>query len=376
MRTKLTLSIFVYLLSSLCITISAKDLNPSYCNSIPVQPNGWNETEAKATLTEIPKDCQKIWCGFALDGTWSSWCEVPITFTPGDITVTTPRIIPSGTNWNPSVDAWPGGAASYKKPGFVAFCLRSPTNTDPKNPDCTAMIAPSNYDCHDSVCILKIACGNWALSDFRSNSTSLISKVIASSCSGGSDLNFYTQIGGEFEFTLDSPSGGAGYSWYWIKKYYKHVVDSVSFTYKTYTNRDGSGGKLNCKFKANTNGDDTLTFEYKRSLMSGDPINRVTVTILSGNISSINETNTEHSIINLFPNPATPSETITIKGEYASDAKVSIISAGGSIVGIVTPTIGADAMAVSLSELNLQSGIYFIRIESGEKVYSGKLCVK
>ncbi len=82
-----------------------------------------------------------------------------------------------------------------------------------------------------------------------------------------------------------------------------------------------------------------------------------------------------HSIT-ISPNPATPSETITIKGEYASDAKVSITSVGGAMVGSVTPSVGADAMTVSLSELNLQAGIYFIRIDSGEKVYSAKLCVK
>jgi hypothetical protein len=81
-------------------------------------------------------------------------------------------------------------------------------------------------------------------------------------------------------------------------------------------------------------------------------------------------------IITISPNPATPSETITIKGEYASDAKVSITSVGGQTVGGVIPSVGTDAMTVSLSGLNLQAGIYFIRIESREKVFSGKLCVK
>jgi hypothetical protein len=80
--------------------------------------------------------------------------------------------------------------------------------------------------------------------------------------------------------------------------------------------------------------------------------------------------------ISISPNPATPSETITIKGEYASDAKVSITSVGGAMVGSVTPSVGADAMTMSLLGLNLQAGIYFVRIESGEKVFSGKLCVK
>jgi hypothetical protein len=82
------------------------------------------------------------------------------------------------------------------------------------------------------------------------------------------------------------------------------------------------------------------------------------------------------NIITISPNPATSSETITIKGEYASYAKVSITSVSGAMVGSVTPTVGTDAMTVSLSGLNLEAGIYFIRIDSGEKVFSGKLCVK
>jgi hypothetical protein len=92
------------------------------------------------------------------------------------------------------------------------------------------------------------------------------------------------------------------------------------------------------------------------------------------NPNSISNINTNS--ITISPNPATSDETITIKGEYASDAKVSIASVSGQTVGSVIPSVGTDAMTVSLSELNLQAGIYFIRIESGEKVFSGKLCVK
>ena len=91
-------------------------------------------------------------------------------------------------------------------------------------------------------------------------------------------------------------------------------------------------------------------------------------------ITSTSDINT-HSIT-ILPNPATSYETITIKGEYASNAKVSITSPSGSTVGSVIPSVGADAMAVSLSGLNLQAGIYFVRIDSGEKVYVSKLCVK
>ena len=117
-------------------------------------------------------------------------------------------------------------------------------------------------------------------------------------------------------------------------------------------------------------------FEIKVPYTNNDSILKINdVTYKTKSITAINSIeNVTKAIIS--PNPATPSETITIKGEYASDAKVSITSVGGALIGSVIPSVGADAMTVSLSGLNLQAGIYFVRIDSGEKVYVGKLCVK
>jgi Secretion system C-terminal sorting domain len=117
-------------------------------------------------------------------------------------------------------------------------------------------------------------------------------------------------------------------------------------------------------------------FEIKVPISYGNKILKFNNTIYKINSSSAIVSIEENERTIISPNPATPSETITIKGEYASDAKVSITSVGGTIVGSVTPSVGTDAMTMSLSGLNLQAGIYFLRIESGEKVFSGKLCVK
>ncbi len=117
-------------------------------------------------------------------------------------------------------------------------------------------------------------------------------------------------------------------------------------------------------------------FEIKVPFSYVDNILKFNNTIYKIKSSSAIDSIKENERTIISPNPATPSETITIRGEYASDAKVSITSVSGAIVGSLIPTVGADAMAVSLSGLNIQAGIYFVRIDSGEKVYSAKLCVK
>jgi hypothetical protein len=121
----------------------SRDVNPSYCNGIT--GSTWDEASAKATFKKIPTNCNKAWSAYALDGTWSNWSEVAFTFTPGDSVITTSRVVPTGPYWKPSSTVWPGGAASVTKPGFVALCLWSPTNTDTKNQDCTVQVSPSHY---------------------------------------------------------------------------------------------------------------------------------------------------------------------------------------------------------------------------------------
>ena len=480
-------------------SVNAKDLNPAYCSSIPLQTHGWNEAEAKATLTGIPKDCQKIWCAFALDGSWTNWSEMPITFTPGDTTATTPTIIPGGSYWKPAAGAWPSGQASYKKPGFVTFCLWSPTNTDPKNQDCTIQIIPSSYDCSSGDCKKNIPtyCSNYRAkitADGHSIELSGLNNYspdnwfaytddgwasfadITSSLAHGQNkfcINFsnltYTsghKKGKNIEIpltgTLDMLSDASGPNKCTADNKGGNDIHGIDVTTmpigtgmgcthidyqcppefnlppcacsgrkcnfscnstKVYVSKDKSqliivspqgqistgwqnsytfydqANKSSIDFKSQvyTSKSDTAIIDLTKSVYSSgtlkDSLMRLPLkdTLTINNPDSYCESKINLSIAQVWtsisnlelhpsvpvtPNPATPSETITIRGEYASDAKVSIISVSGALIGSVIPTVGADAMAVSLSGLNLQAGIYFIRIESGEKLYSGKLCVK
>ncbi len=367
MKYNLKLSNYFYLLLCLCNTISAKDINPSYCNSIPLQKNGWDEVGAKATMTSIPNDCQKIWCAYALDATWSSWSETPITFTPGDPTVTTPKIIPSGSYWNPSASSWPGGAASYKKPGFVAFCLWSKFNTDFRNQDCTIQISPSNFDCSFGTCQLAIPlyCDNFRACLFEDKKT--ISMT---------GLNNYTSN----NWFAYSDDGWASYADITPTLNPRQDAVTIDFSQITYDAGPKKGSNVEIPLTgqlimmADSYGLGKCTADNNGG-NNKNGIDMTTVLICSKpGINDINVVTTNS--LSISPNPATPSETITIKGEYALDSKVSITSVSGAMVGSVIPAVSADAMTVSLSGLNLQAGIYFIRIESGEKVFSGKLCVK
>lgn len=143
--------------------VNARDINTAYCNNIPLQTSGWDEASGKATLKDIPSDVAKIWCAYALDATWGSWADIPATWTPGSTTIVTGRIVPSGSYWKATTAEYPSGVASTSKPGFAAFCLWSPSNIDSKNPDCTAEISPSNYDCSSGTCQLKLPtyCNNF-----------------------------------------------------------------------------------------------------------------------------------------------------------------------------------------------------------------------
>ena len=365
MKSKLKLSIIIGLLSGFSTTILAEIPPISYCEQIPAQRHAWNETEAKATLTGIPKDCQKIWVAYAIDGSWASWYEVSFSYTPGDISATTSTIIPSGPYWKAKAPEWPGGAASYKKPGFVAFCLWSKYSTDPKNQDCTFTITPSNYDCTSGTCVITTPtyCDNFRACLFEDKKTIKMS-----------GLNNYTS-GNWFAYTDD---GYASYAD--ITPTLQPGQDEISLDLSTYKYADGGvkagasvetplTGKL--VMMADTNGPGKCTADNA----GGNNPNGIDIT--TAPVCKVDAVNVVVATsVAISPNPASSSETITIKGEYALDAKVSIISVSGAMVGSVIPSVGADAMAVSLSGLNLQAGIYFVKIDSGVKVYVGKLCVK
>jgi hypothetical protein len=334
--------------------ISAAEVNGAYCANSREQ-KGWDESKSVATFINIPKDCPKVWCAFALDGSWKNWSEIATTFTPGQTTVVTSRVLPTGTYWNPTPEQWPGGAASKNKPGYVNLALWSPSRVAEKKEDCAIEINPSTISCN------PIYCDNFRALLGTDGKT--IKMKGLNNCTPGNWFAYSDD--GWASYADVTPALAVG-------------QDSINIDLSTKTYSSGSkkdapietplAGTLS--MIADANGTGKCTADNK----GGNNKNGINMAEAPTFVTAISDVKIES--VAVMPNPASPSETITISGEYASDAKVCITSVSGAIVGSAIPTVGTNAMTVSLSGLNLQAGIYFMRIDSGEKAYSAKLCVK
>ena len=339
--------------------ISAAEVNGAYCANSREQ-KGWDESKSVATFINIPKDCPKVWCAFSLDGSWKNWSEIATTFTPGQTTVVTSRVLPTGGNWNPTPEQWPGGAASKNKPGYVNLALWSPSRKDIQKEDCAIEINPSTVSCN------PIYCDNFRA--LLSTDGKSIKMKGLNNCTPGN----------WFAYSDDGWANYADITEFVTSFKDSVVVDMSNVKYYADTKKPSPkagfpvetpiAGTLS--MIADANGTGKCTADNK----GGNNKNGINMAEAPTFVTAISDVKIES--VAVMPNPASPSETITISGEYASDAKVCITSVSGAIVGSAIPTVGTDAMTVSLSGLNLQAGIYFMRIDSGEKAYSAKLCVK
>jgi hypothetical protein len=72
----------------------------------------------------------------------------------------------------------------------------------------------------------------------------------------------------------------------------------------------------------------------------------------------------------IYPNPFENQITLKFKGNYASPIKLQILSILGELKLEETIDI-SDKILVDISTANLVSGMYFLRLESGEynKIY-------
>lgn len=76
--------------------------------------------------------------------------------------------------------------------------------------------------------------------------------------------------------------------------------------------------------------------------------------------------------ITIYPNPA--SEIFTLSTGNTDPKKIEIVDMVGKIVKSISPASGIQNTAVQIS--NLQSGMYFIRVETGDGIITKKLSVK
>jgi hypothetical protein len=309
---------------------------PELCNGVTAK---WNATARTFTVSNLPAALkEEPFCAWVTDPMWAEgtydWTITTYngTFTPGDKTYTTGRL---KTSWGDPLKGGTNGAS------YFSISLKHKDNDFPTG-------TPRAEDCSKAfiIDVSRPICCKYFNATF-SGSTIYFTGILNCSL----DNLFVCANPGFTKWAIvpikvdpANPDHGSA------------DVSELTFygtSEKVYPYAD------DVMFFMNSNG---ITGSLPNDCYKSYPPNRISEVIT-------------HSIT-ISPNPATPSETITIKGEYASDAKVSITSVSGAMVGSVTPTVGADAMTVSLSGLNLEAGIYYIRIESGEKVFSGKLCVK
>jgi hypothetical protein len=347
MKTKsiFKLAVTVLLLGA---SVSARayygDDNYMFCQGMKAT---WDVTERKFTLSNLHPYIKEPWTAFLLDNSWCDSCYVDLTpngtFVPGSSTFKTIRL--EDKYGDPLKDG-ANGLSNL----FVAI---RDVNNNTRIETCYRYFNSSTYNLCDGE-KAPTYCKNFN----ATFSGSIINVTGILNCStdnlfmiATSDLSKWHEVSIKVDPTHPD-KGSADVSalqFYNTKENVYPYAKGVMF----YMNSDNEGG------------DPSRQGPNYCSKTFTPPIQNSTSDITTNSIT-------------ISPNPATPSETITItiSGEYASDAKVSITSTSGSIVGSVIPSVGADAMTVSLSGLNLQAGIYFIRIESGDKVFSGKLCVK
>jgi Secretion system C-terminal sorting domain len=320
--------------------------DPTLCNGMTAT---WNATARTFTVKNLKPNIQEPYCAWVTDpmmtpGTYddalTSWGGI----TPGATTYVTTRL---NTKWG---DPSKGGTngSSYL---FVA--IKSVNNDLPKganSEDCNVTF-PSDFEWFPCMGKTPTYCENYNAS-FNGSiiNASGLTNCVPDNQYMVADAGFTKWQSVPFTLSADGSTGTAdvkALTYYQSTEMVYPYGDGVMF----YMTSDDKGFGISVK------GPNYCSKTFTPPIQNS-----------TSDITTIS--------ITISPNPATPCETITIKGEYDSDAKVSITSVGGAMVGSVTPSVGTDAMTVSLSGLNLQAGIYFIRIESGEKVFSGKLCVK
>ena len=342
MKTRLLFLLFFMGIMISTSSVSAYTKDPTLCNGMKAS---WDATSRKFTISMLNPGIKEPWVCWLTDVSWCSTCFVDITpygtFIPGGNTFTSSKL---DAQYGDPTKGGINGASS------LSVAITGVNNTLPK---------PKAEDCNQAFSFVKPGC------------------TTSTYCT-----NFDAKANGSV-ITLKGLDNCVPDNQYMVANADFSLWASLSPTYPDLSNRDMAQADVkSLKFNASS----VLVYPFKSGLkvyMSSDdkgggPTGRgpnycsksfdlpVTVGIEELVVKSLN----------VYPNPALSSETVTVKGEYSSDAKVSISSLNGTLIGTVVPTVGQDDLSLSLSTLNLQAGIYILRIESGEVSYVAKLSIR
>jgi Secretion system C-terminal sorting domain len=316
--------------------------NPTYCYPIKGK---WNETGHQATFTFIPTDAdpQRFWCAFTPDN-WTTYVDATGTYTPGTYSYTSKSV----------------STASWKSAGVVSLAIWKSTSSSCKE-DCDALVTPSNFDCSvtPSSCV---AVTDQMCTNFKACVDNMKRYITMSGLDNHSTGNWFAYSDDSWASYADiTPSSLA------VNQ------DVISVDMSTYKTNKGvavtvplkSTGSLS--MIAHSGLADQCTAGGKQGLSVSSMTTCPPIGV------GINEIITKDIVC--FPNPAMSSDLIYVKGEYASDAKVSIKPIIGTKLALIS-TINVEPDDIVISINNLIPGIYILKIESEGKIYLTKLVIK
>jgi Secretion system C-terminal sorting domain len=341
MKTKL---LFLLLFMGIMISISnvnAYTKDPTLCEGMKAS---WDATARKFTLTMLKQGIKEPWACWLTDVSWCNTCYVDITpygtFVPGGNTYTSSKL---DAQYGDPTKGGTNGASS------LSVAITSVNNTLPK---------PKPEDCSQAfsfvtACSTPVYCTNF---DAKANGSIITLKGINNCVAdnqymvANADFSLWASLSPTYPDLTNRDMAQADVK---SLKYYNSSESVYPFKsgIKVYMSSDDKGGGTPGRGPKYCN----KSFDLP-----------VTVGIEEVGVKTLS----------IYPNPALTSETVTVKGEFSSDSRVSINSLNGTLIGAVISTVGQDHLSLSLSSLNLQAGIYILRIESGDVNYIAKLSIR
>lgn len=329
----LPISVCLLFLTTLLQAATTYTKDPTICTNIK---GVYCDNTKVATFSKLPVTLEKTWCAYAHDETWTKFDDISSSWVPGQ-TIYTSTPIP-GTNL-------------LKGSGIVALSVWNTGNTitGSKSEDCAATLKPSNFDANCNPVTDKM-CATYD------------AKVLSKNIITYTGLNNYS-IGVWCGFTDDAWSSYADLTPILIGGVDVYNLDAANYSY-------ASGGAKSGLINLPLNGTvDMLAHakmpdQCKKSFtLKGTGNSRTDVSTPAANLATA------------YPNPAISTETITITGDFSTNATLTILDMNSSIVATSVVT-NSQTIQLNLSEFSLKTGIYIVKIQGENQTNVAKLIIK
>ncbi|MDQ3047748.1 MAG: M43 family zinc metalloprotease [Bacteroidota bacterium] len=126
-------------------------------------------------------------------------------------------------------------------------------------------------------------------------------------------------------------------------------------------------------------GAQTDKVRFKFQYTSGSHSNNIYIDDVNINgIVGIEENTLEDGTFNLYPNPANQSCTVSYRLNESADTKLEVVDILGKTImlaGFASQQAGDHTFSISKQKLNLNNGVYFVRLTSGNNIMTKKLII-